>query len=66
VLSHRVDGANTVKVFSVLFFSEANRASASVALESTLCLLQLSSIPDLGEPEADDMDVRGLTSGERS
>lgn len=65
-----MEGAKTDKVFSesasVLLFSEAKRASASVALESTLCLLQLSSMSDLGEPEADDMDVRGLTSGERS
>jgi hypothetical protein len=70
VLSHRVDGDSTTAGFSVFGimvpFSDAKWASASVALESTLCLLQLSSISDLGEPEADDMDVRGLTSTERS
>jgi hypothetical protein len=47
-----------------MFFSGENTASASVALESILCLLELCSISDLGEPEADDMDVRGLMSGE--
>jgi len=67
VLSHR---DKTIGVFSgpeiLMLLLGENTASASDTLESILCLLELCSTSDLGEPDADDMDVRGLMSGEWS